>query len=92
MTSTPLRAMAPHLQLRDRRLRVFLPQTLLKASLLLGLISAGYFEFVSPDADKSQDLLAPTFVRRTIVLWVCYQRLAADMSQPESSRASSPHA
>lgn len=70
----------------------FLSETLLKVSLLLGLIAAGYFVFVSPDADKSQDLLVPTFVRRMIVLWVCYQRLAADMCQPEGSTPSSPHA
>lgn len=53
----------------------FLSESLLKVSLLLGVIAGGYFVFANPDPGQSHDLLVPQFIRRMVVLWACYQDL-----------------
>jgi hypothetical protein len=49
----------------------FLSESLLKVSLLLGVIAAGYFVFANPVPDKSQDEVVPKFIRKMIILWAC---------------------
>jgi len=53
--------------------KFFLSESLLKVSLLLGLIAAAYFVFANPDQEQSQDLQVPKFIRKIIVLRACYQ-------------------
>jgi hypothetical protein len=60
----------------------FLSESLLKVSLLLGVIAAGYFVFANPDPGQSHDLQVPQFIRRMIVLWVCYQDLRQAPADP----------
>jgi len=55
------------------RYQFFLSESLLKVSLLLGLIASAYFVFANPDPDQSQDLQVLRFVRKIIVVWTCYQ-------------------
>jgi hypothetical protein len=63
--------------------KFFLSESLLKVSLLLGLIAAAYFVFANPDQEQSQDLQVPKFIRKIIVLWACYQSAATTLRTPE---------
>ena len=54
----------------------FLSEPLLKVSLLLGVIAAGYFVFANPDPSDSADLVVPKFIRKMIVLRACYAFLS----------------
>ena len=50
----------------------FLSEPLLKVSLLLGVIAAGYFVFANPDLDDNADLVVPKFIRKMVALRACY--------------------
>jgi hypothetical protein len=64
----------------------FLSEPLLKVSLLLGVIAAGYFVFANPDPDDSADLVVPKFIRKMIVLRGCY----AFLSEPAAELPGQP--
>ncbi len=71
----------------------FLSESLLKVSLLLGVIAAAYFVFANPNPDQSQDTVVPNFVNRMIVLWVCERdlsKIANSPSLPEAGPGGTP--
>jgi hypothetical protein len=63
--------------------QLFLSESLLKVSLLLGVIAAGYFVFANPAPDKSQDKVVPKFIRKMIILWACERCMTQIADQPE---------
>ena len=70
----------------------FLSESLLKVSLLLGVIAAAYFVFANPDPDQSQDTVVPKFISRMIVLWACERKLSKIANSPASPPPSRPKA
>jgi hypothetical protein len=68
----------------------FLSEPLLKVSLLLGVIAAGYFVFANPDPGDSADLVVPKFIRKMIVLRACYAFLSEPPDQPPAEPLDQP--
>ena len=68
----------------------FWSESLLKVSLLLGVVAAAYFVFANPDPDQSQDTVVPKFVNKMIVLWVCERNLSKIANSPSSLPEAGP--
>lgn len=55
----------------------FWSEALAKVCLMLGALAAAYFVLANPTPDRRQDedMQVTTFIRKWVVLWVCYQVL-----------------
>jgi hypothetical protein len=66
----------------------FWSEAMAKVCLTLGALAAAYFVLANPDPDREQDqdTLVTAFIRKGVVLWACYQALAAARAAPAAAR------